>query len=270
VEEQGPSEGRESEHRRAERRRLWERRSPDARRGKPDRRSRDRRNSGAEAPAERRRGSDRRGPDRRAAADRRSLPIRRRGRGRRRTTPTPYSMEQMDDLKGRFAHTGPVSCPACNSAFTLGPVKQRPGGTARRVVCLGCSRAAVVPNTCAARVLVIEQSADRRSALRAVLASAGHEVIEAADGGVALLAYQTVPADVVFIDAIDAGRMDAATFVRRLRRGFPDARIVAIAARPSYKGVDPLAISRGLGAARTIRLPFSRDDVLRAVEEARP
>jgi two-component system response regulator EvgA len=119
-------------------------------------------------------------------------------------------------------------------------------------------------------VLVIDQHSAVRDALRAMLTSAGHEVVEVADAGVGLLAYQTVPADVVIIDVLGPGRMDAPEFLQRLRRLFPDARVVALAGRPSYTGVDRLAVTQGLGAARAIRMPLSRDQVLRVVEEVRP
>lgn len=194
---------------------------------------------------------------------------RRHGR-RRRATPTPFTVEEIADLRARFAAPGPVTCPSCGSRFTLGPARRRGDEIARRVVCLGCGRAAVVPNSTGARILVISQHAALRDALQAMLTSAGHEVVETADTGVALLAYQTVPADVVILDVLAPGRMTAPDFLRRLRRTFPDARVVTMAGRPSYRGADPLAIAQGLGAARTIRMPLSRDDLLRIVEEVRP
>ena len=257
------------QRRRGERRRLWDRRWTSPRRASDDRRRRERRSKANQSPSERRAGRDRRRGDRRCVPDRRTTTARRLGR-RRRETPTPFTVEQVAELRSRFATPGPVGCPVCGSGFSLGPGRRRGAETARRVVCLGCGRAAVVPNSRAARILVIDQHDAVREALRAMLASAGHEVIEAADAGVALLAYQTVPADVVFIDVLTPGRMEASEFLRRLRRVFPDARVVAIAGRPSYAAVDPLAVAQGLGAVRTIRMPFSRDLVLRTVEEVRP
>jgi CheY-like chemotaxis protein len=141
--------------------------------------------------------------------------------------------------------------------------------TIRRVNCIGCGRAAILTNTRAVRVLVIAAKAAVRDALRTVLAGAGHEVVEAADAGVGLIAYETVPTDVVFIDARASGRMDAPEFVRRLRRAFPDARVVSVAGRASYGTVDPLAVTHGLGAVGTVRMPFSPAEVLRAVDDAR-
>jgi CheY-like chemotaxis protein len=257
-----------AQRRQAERRRLWDRRSPVARRAGEERRSRERR-SGAQAhPAERRAGPDRRGTDRRSVQERRTELLRRRGR-RRRDTPTPYTAEEIVTLRERFAAPGPVACPACESRFSLGPSRRRGGESARRVVCLGCGRGAVVTNSRAARILVVEQHDGLREILQAMLTGAGHDVIEAPDAGVALSAYQTVPADVIILDVLAPGRMEAPEFLRRLRRFFPEARVVAMAGRPSYTGSDPLAVAQGLGAARTIRMPVSRDELLKIVEEVR-
>jgi DNA-binding NtrC family response regulator len=139
----------------------------------------------------------------------------------------------------------------------------------RRVNCVGCGKAAVLTNTYPARVLVIEQKEVVRDAIRTILAGAGHEVVEAADAGVGLVAYQDVPTDVVLIDVLAPGRMNAADFIRRLRREFADARVIGMAGRPSYSTVDPLAVTHGVGAVSTIRMPFSAAEVLRAVDEAR-
>ena len=269
AEDQEGPPGRPSEQRRrAERRRLWDRRAPEARRAK-ERRTRDRRAGLRTSQSERRSGSERRREDRREA-ERRLILVRRRGR-RRRETPTPYTAEEVSDLRGRFSAPGPVSCPACGSRFALGPGRRRGVETARRVMCLGCGRVAVVPNTRVSRILLVGTNAMRRDALWALLASAGHDVIEAADTAVALQAYQVAPADVVFLDVNAPGRLAAPDFLRRLRRQHPDARVVAMAGRTSYVGgADPLALTQGAGAVRTIRMPFSRDDVLRTIEEVRP
>ena len=242
---------------------------PLPRRSSEDRRCRERRSTAHQYPSERRARQDRRRLDRREAPDRRILSARRHGR-RRRDNLTPFTVEEIADLRARFAAPGTVSCPSCESRFTLGPARRRGAETARRVVCLGCGRAALVPNSRAARILVISQQSALRDALHAMLASAGHEVVETADAGVALLAYRMVPADVVIIDVLAPGRMEAPEFLRLLRRTFPDARVVTMAGRPSYREVDPLAITLALGAARTIRMPLSRDDLLRIVEEVRP
>jgi CheY-like chemotaxis protein len=255
------------QRRQAERRRLWDRRSPFPRRAGEDRRLRERRSVAQAWSSERRRGPDRRRADRRTAADRRAS-ARRRGH-RRRDTPTPFTAEQIEQLRASFAAPGLVRCPDCGGRFTLGPARRRGEETARRVVCLGCGRAAIVANSRSARILVVDEHDGLREMLQAALTSAGHEVIEAADAGVALAAYQAVPADVVIIDVLSPGRMDAAEFLRRLRRFFPNARVVAMAGRPSYTGSDPLAVAKGLGASGTIRMPLSREELLKVVDDVR-
>jgi CheY-like chemotaxis protein len=261
---------RPSEQRRQhERRRLWDRRAPESRRRNDERRTRDRRGGVQQSSSERRAGNDRRHDDRREQ-DRRATPIRRRGR-RRRATPTPFSSEQFAELRNRFAAPGQVECPACGGRFSLGPGRRRGSEVARRVVCLGCGRAAVVPNTHVSRILLVSLHAARRDALQAILANAGHEVVETDDTGVALYAYQSAPADIIFLDVQAPGRIGAPDFLRRLRRMAPDARVIAMAARPSYTGAhDPLAITQGLGAVRILRVPSSPADVLRIVDEVRP
>jgi CheY-like chemotaxis protein len=257
-----------AQRRQAERRRLWDRRSPVRRRSVEERRTGERRNSVRQVVTERRVRPDRRGAARRHEPDRRSVAARRRGR-RRRETPTPYTAAEFADLRARFAAPGSVSCPACGGQFTLSPARRRGAEIARRVLCLGCGRAAVVPHSCAARVLVVTHNPSLRNLLREMLAGAGHEVVETDDAGVALAAYQTVPSDLVMIDVLAPGRLSAPDFLRQLRRTFPDARVVALAGRPSFAGVDPLAVVQGLGAVRSMRAPIAREALLRIVEEAR-
>jgi len=260
---------RTSEQRRQEeRRRLWDRRSPVARRSAGERRAGERRSAPLGVAAERRSQGDRRGEGRRSLEERRSSLARRSAR-RRRETPTPYTSEQIAELHARFAVPGRATCPACEGRFTLGPGMRRGTEITRRVLCLGCGRAAVVPHSSASRVLTVSESPPLRDLLREMLAGAGHEVIEAGDAGVALGAYQTVPADVVILDVAAPGRMAAPDFLRQLRRTFPDARVVTLAGRLSYAGLDPASVVEGLEAVRSIRVPISREALLRTVEEAR-
>jgi len=246
---------------------LWDRRSPVPRRSGQDQRTGERRMSEGQV------GSDRRSrPDRRAA-DRRGVPDRRGGERRRaprrRETPTPYTARQLADLRARFASPGPVSCPACESRVALDPGQRGGKESSRGVLCIGCGRAAVVPHAWAARVLVSTQNAALRNLLREMLAGAGHDVVETDDTSVALAAYQTAPADVIILDVLAPGRVPASEFQRQLRSAFPDVRIIALAGRTSYAGVDPLMVVPGLAGVRSIRVPISREALLKTVEEAR-
>lgn len=251
-----------------ERRRLWDRRSPEPLRTNADRRSGDRRCGKLAPPAERRGGSDRRQGGQRRTLERRTLTDRRRG-VRWHDTPTPFTVDQLVELRARFAAPGPVGCPACGSRVSLGPARRTETETARLVMCLGCGRGAVVPDPGTARILVVGANEALRDILQTTLARAGHDVTEAADAGVGLAAYGANPADVILLDVRATGRMGAREFLRRLRGSSPDARVVALVHRVSKGEADPLADARDLGAAATIQMPVSRDDLLRAVDEAR-
>jgi len=266
--DEGPvSEGEEPE-RRGERRRLWDRRSPDPRRGTGTPRGADRRKSGSGADQKRRTGKDRRQAERRAAAERRTKEPRRHDT-HRSPTPIPYTAEEAAELRARFAAPGLVTCPACGASFTLGPARRAGAAVERLVLCTGCGRAAVMHDTPAARVLVVSDIAPLRNLLRDMLANAGHEVVEVADAAVGLGAYEALPSDVVLLDVVASGRVSAPEFLQRLRKAFPDARVVALAGRPSYAGVDPREVVEGLGAVPSLRVPISREALLKAVQEVR-
>jgi CheY-like chemotaxis protein len=259
-----PSDARREE----ERRRLWDRRSPEPLRSPTDRRATERRHARLAPPAERRGGSDRRLGDRRRAVERRTPSDRRRG-VRWHDTPTPYSVDQLADLRARFAVPGPVSCPACGSRVSLGPARRTATEASRLVVCQGCRRGVVLPDPGTARILVVGANEALRDILRALLARAGHDVTEAADAGVGLAANEANPADVVLLDVRATGRMGAAEFLRRLRAASPGTRVVALGHRASQGDPEAPADAPGLGGVRTIQLPISREDLLKAVNEAR-
>jgi CheY-like chemotaxis protein len=256
--------------RREERRKLWDRRSPIPRRSEQDRRRGDRRRGAAGAAKDRRAGNDRRREDRRAAAERRGQSPRRRD-AHRSATPIPYTAAEAADLRSRFAAPGLVECPACGGSFTLGPARRGGGGgaTERLVLCTGCGRAAVVHDTRATRVLVVSGMTPLRTLLRDMLVNAGHEVIEVDDAAVGLGAFETLPADVVLLDVVATGRLPAPEFLKRLRASQADPRVVALAGRPSYAGADPLTVVQGLGELPTLRVPISRESLLKAVQDVR-
>ena len=120
-----------------------------------------------------------------------------------------------------------------------------------------------------ARVLIVAANDGLRGSLHGAIEAAGHDVVEAADALVALHAYQSVPADVVIVDVEAPGRLAAPDFLRRLRGVFPDARVITLAGRPSFRGSDTLAVTHGLGAVRALRMPATREQLLKAVDEAR-
>lgn len=259
------------ERRQGERRHTVERRTPQARRSALNRRARERRSLKLRiARQDRRRALNRRIADRRRLLDRRT-PENRRNYRRLQTTPSPYTLQEIAAIKYGFAKPNTRNaCPSCRGAFTLGRGRNRGDATLRRVQCLRCGKSVVVADSRKIRILVIAKKAIVRDSIRETLNQVGHEVVDAADASVGLWSYQQNPADVVFIDVLVAGRLNAGEFIRQIRKYSPDAHVVAVSGRSSYGGRDPLTLARELGALQTIRAPFTQAQLLEVLRPALP
>jgi two-component system chemotaxis response regulator CheY len=105
-----------------------------------------------------------------------------------------------------------------------------------------------------ARILIMDDEDSFRIALRQLLESWGHEVIEAHDGLEGLARYREAPMDLVITDTIMPGQ-DGLDTILALRREFQARAIVAmtgsqIAAR------DLLDLAKTMGAHRTLVKPL--------------
>jgi len=115
-------------------------------------------------------------------------------------------------------------------------------------------------------VLIIDDDAIIRAALRPVLEADGYEVVEATDGREGLRAFRARPADVVLCDMVMPG-MEGAETIHALRAECPATPIIAIT------GVAGRALStaRALGARETLKKPFSfaelREALVRVLRE---
>jgi len=120
----------------------------------------------------------------------------------------------------------------------------------------------------APRVLVIDDEADVRAALRATLGDAGYAVTEARDGAEALEILRTNPPDAVLMD-IYMPLQDGFEAIRALRRIAPAVKVIAISGG-SRGNFDPLKAAEMLGADRTLRKPFGIDELLAALAGVLP
>src|SRR5437879_11376696 len=85
-----------------------------------------------------------------------------------------------------------------------------------------------------ARILVIDDDALLRGAIRVVLESAGYEVIEAGDGGVGLRLYREQGAELLLVDLF-IPEPDGLEVIRTVRAEVPDAKIIARSGGGSVK-----------------------------------
>ena len=114
-------------------------------------------------------------------------------------------------------------------------------------------------------MLVVDDHADTRDLLAAILTTEGYEVTLADDGDVALRCYRERAADVVLMD-LYMPRRDGVATIRDLRAEFPGVVIVAMSGDAGAVWQDALAEARAAGAQLTLRKPIEPWVLLRAFE----
>ena len=117
-----------------------------------------------------------------------------------------------------------------------------------------------------ARILVIDDDALLRGALRVALEAAGHEVREAADGDAGLRLQREQAAELVLVDIFMPGR-DGLEVIRALRAERPQARIVAMSGGGQTGQIEVLSAAAAFGASRTLLKPFEPRVLLKAIRE---
>ena len=114
------------------------------------------------------------------------------------------------------------------------------------------------------RVLVVDDEPDIRATVSAMLEIEGYDVDEAANGADALHAVERRPPDLILLD-MRMPIMDGWGFARALReRGHGTPIVVMTAARDAARWAAEIA------ATSFVAKPFGFDDLITAVERARP
>src|SRR5438128_11074644 len=116
-----------------------------------------------------------------------------------------------------------------------------------------------------ARILVIDDDALLRGAIRVVLESAGYEVIEAGDGDAGLRLHREPGADLVVVDLFMPER-DGLEVIRAVRAEAPQAKIIAMSGGSSLQ-LDLLDAATAFGASRALWKPFAPAMLLATVRE---
>ena len=105
-----------------------------------------------------------------------------------------------------------------------------------------------------------------RAFCRRALTQAGHTIVEAEDGVVALREFRDAPVDVIVCD-IYMPEMDGFELIRILRREAPHVPVIAVSGVGSAPE-DTLKLASRLGAARVLLKPFKVDELTSAVADA--
>ena len=116
-----------------------------------------------------------------------------------------------------------------------------------------------------ADILIIDDEPGVLGVLRKILEGVGHVVTEALDGEEALRLYEGHPADQVITDIFMPG-MDGIELLIHLRKTFPDARVLAMSGGGILSRDQALSDASLLGADKILQKPFSKEEVLAAVD----
>ena len=117
-----------------------------------------------------------------------------------------------------------------------------------------------------ARILVVDDDARLTAVLRDILTQAGYEVETACNGEEACKAFRRLPADLVITDILMPEKEGIQT-ITSLRRVCPGLRIIAMSGGGQESPAFYLEMAREFGADVTLQKPFSKAQVLQAVED---
>ncbi len=115
------------------------------------------------------------------------------------------------------------------------------------------------------RILIIDDDAFMRLALRHALERRGHQVVEAGDGKAGLAVYKDTVFDLVVTDIIMPG-MEGLETVLALKKFSPHLKIIAMSAGGKGDADDYLRLAASFGALRTLRKPFEADEFISTVD----
>jgi CheY-like chemotaxis protein len=112
------------------------------------------------------------------------------------------------------------------------------------------------------QILVIDDDPIFRALARAILATAGYDVHEAADGRHGIASYRQLPIDLVITDIVMPG-MEGFETILELRRISPHVKIIAVTGGERLL----LKSAERFGAVLSLCKPVAREELLASVRE---
>ncbi len=114
-----------------------------------------------------------------------------------------------------------------------------------------------------AKILVVDDDAETRVLLNALLGALGHDIVFAPDGESAIGRFERTDPDLVITDLV-MPNLHGVELIEHLRAVYPGSRIIAI----SGLAPDQLQDAREAGAVAALPKPIDGDALLEAVDRA--
>jgi CheY-like chemotaxis protein len=118
-----------------------------------------------------------------------------------------------------------------------------------------------------ARILLIDDDDLVRKMIYLTLEHLGHEVVEAHNGKEGIRLFDRDTTDLVITDLI-MPEMEGIETILRLRKIKPGIPVVAMSGGGRIKASDLLPSAQQLGAKATLQKPFTKDELVAAIDAA--
>lgn len=117
-----------------------------------------------------------------------------------------------------------------------------------------------------AKILVVDDEKQIRDILMQFLTRAGHEVELAEDGVVAMQKYRASKFELIITDLMMA-KKNGLELIQEISREFGETRVIAISGGvPTTPSDYYLSVAKLMGASRVLDKPFTKGELLAAVE----
>jgi CheY-like chemotaxis protein len=116
------------------------------------------------------------------------------------------------------------------------------------------------------RILLVDDDEQFRNMLSETLRGAGYEVLEAREGAEGLKFYHEHGTDLIITDLIMPEK-EGLEIIQELRRNDPEVKIIAMSGGGRNGPYDYLKVAKAFGARQVLAKPFSRQEILKAIEQ---
>ena len=125
----------------------------------------------------------------------------------------------------------------------------------------------LAPSRQALRILVVDDDAQIRAMIAALLTAEQYEVKTCASGTEALTCLEGYRADLLLIDMLMPER-DGLETIRQIRRAWPDIKAIAMSGGGSVESRFYLSLATRFEVSQTLTKPFSKHELLHVIERA--